>query len=262
MRGVLGACLSALVGAVAAVSWSADAAVPGSCTNRSNYHAGGYTAATTAVFGSRARIEFNNPDLCEADATSHSASVVWSMITAGSATSSSPSADGWAQAGYGQFGSQSGFGTSGFHVFSQYTLKCKSTLTCGSGSSVKTEFGGTVTVSHFYENYVRASDGRIHMGVDGTQLDVTNYNPSGDWAPEYEGQFAGEVLHPQSDIAGTSSDVTTLDYLQKYSSSGSIAFFQVVHPAPVPYTRFHRSVTDASVGGQRLDIWTSPLGSF
>lgn len=183
------------------------------------------------------------------------------MVTASSASTSNPAADGWAQTGYGQFGSAAPFPKSGFHVFSQYTKKCKNTLSC-TGSPVTTWMGGTVTVSHFYENYVRSSDGRINMAIDGTVVATTNYNPSGDWSPNYAGQFAGEVIHPQSDVPGTSSDVTTFDYLQKYASNGSIAFFQSINPAPVPYSRFNRSVSNSSVGGKKLNAWTSPLNSF
>lgn len=154
-----------------------------------------------------------------------------------------------------------GFSASGFHVFTQYTLKCKNTGTCP-GSVVRTKFGGTVTVTHYYENYVRASDGRIHMGVDGTQLDATNYNPAGDWDSDYAGQFAGEVIHPQSDVPGTSSDVTTFDHIQKYSAGGAINFFANIDVVTSSYSRHRRAETSPSSGGEGLSVWTSPVSSF
>lgn len=255
--------VAAMAGALGAVSvGSAEAAVPGGCTSRGNYHAGATSAYNSSVYGARARIEYNNPDLCGSDTNGGSASVVWSMVTAHSATyPSNSSRNGWAQSGYGQFAQAPGFSASGFHVFTQYTLKCKNTGTCP-GSVVRTKFGGTVTVTHYYENYVRASDGRIHMGVDGTQLDATNYNPAGDWDSDYAGQFAGEVIHPQSDVPGTSSDVTTFDHIQKYSPGGAINFFANIDVVTSSYSRHRRAETSPSSGGEGLSVWTSPVSSF
>lgn len=250
------ACLMAVA---ATVSLAPPATAAYACSTRSNYLAGATSAFNSTVFGARARIEYNNPDLCGNDSTGPSFSVAWSMVTAGSATSSSPSRDGWAQAGFGQFGSGAGFGDSGLHVFSQYTLKCKNTGTCGSTNPYITTFGGTVSTTHYYENYVRASDGRIRMGVDGTVLDVTNYDPSGDWDPDYAGQFAGETGHAASDVPGTSSDPTSFDYVQKYNSNGSISFFSNISRVTSTAARHKSAEFSPGSGGQGLNIWTSPL---
>jgi len=108
--------VAAMAGALGAVSvGSAEAAVPGGCTSRGNYHAGATSAYNSSVYGARARIEYNNPDLCGSDTNGGSASVVWSMVTAHSATyPSNSSRNGWAQSGYGQFAQAQGSRQAGF----------------------------------------------------------------------------------------------------------------------------------------------------
>lgn len=264
-----GAIAGLLLGAAGAAlpMSSSQAAIAGSCVEADpSYISGAASESKASVFGTRAWIEYENPDLCQDDTTSPSLSVAWSMVTAISAhyPASVIDAHGWAQTGYGQFGSRATIRglVSGVHVFSQYTYKCKSYLSC-TGERVSTEFGGGVSVSHRYEDYQR-SDGKLVMSIDGTTLDTSNYDPFGDWDREWAGQVAGETFHKQSDIPGTSSDPVNMWGIQKYAANGSTSYYASLTAAEQPgsINRYHNTVNSPASGGQGLAIYTSPLNGY
>jgi len=241
---------------------TAYAAVPGTCNLSGNYLATANSGYSTNIRGARARIEYNNPDLCGDDSTGEGVSVAWSMVSARSDSDlNNTNKQGWAQTGYGQFAANSGFEPSGLHVFAQYKIECKSTGTC-TGDTVNTQIGGGIPSPGTYANELRSSDDRIHMSVNGTDLLVTDYDPTGSWDEGWRGQFAGEVLDPKSNVPGTDTDRTTFDYLYYLHPSGSLNFFGSITALTPNYSRHHVRVYNAGVGGKGVDVWTSPLNSF
>lgn len=225
------------------------------CGNGGAGFAGAQSASNTSVYGARARIEYNNPDLCGSDADGSGGSSAWAMVT--DIDWKSASRYGYAQAGYFQNGAASGY-RPGIFVFAQWTRKCRSAGSCGTGAQFTTEYFGSVSTTHTYAAYQVASTGRIRMTVDGALIGETNYNVSGDWDPRWEGQFYGEAHDLGSDVPGTAADKTQLDYLQKYNSDGTISFFQYVTGRTTSGTRYHRDVYDSPVGGQGVYVWTDP----
>ncbi|MCW2747522.1 MAG: hypothetical protein JWP10_664 [Nocardioidaceae bacterium] len=246
---------------VAFVGFGGTAQAAQTCGAASSSFTGGYSAFSSAIFGTRSRIEYNNPDLCGSDADGPGISVVWSMVTAPS--DSSPTNNdrvGWAQTGYGQFGGASAY-TTGIWNFAQWTRKCKNVGTCGSDLEdiVHTVYLDHPSGAQMYANVLRASDDFIHMYVDGVELTKTTYNPAGDWDAAWQGQFFAETHEKSSDVVGTSTDVTSMDYLQKYDSAGGVAFFSTINGSTTSGTRYHRSAYSPTVGGNGLKIWTDPL---
>lgn len=125
-RGMRLAAISAAL-LVGLISPAKAAVVPCSGTTKSRFD-GSATSYQVSIFGARSNISTNQPSICGPS----SVSVIWSMVAAASATQSNSS--GWAQAGYGQFGSSAGFAQSGYLVFAQYTKWCNNTTgACASG---------------------------------------------------------------------------------------------------------------------------------
>lgn len=116
-------------------------------------HFSGYTTPpATNIRGSRADIEYMNPDLCGSDSDGQRDSLAWAMIQADSATyPNNLDAGGWAQAGYGQFAYKArstDASNIGIATFTQWTRKCKATLSCGSDSTVVTVYDRTNPGGH------------------------------------------------------------------------------------------------------------------
>lgn len=97
------------------------------------------------------------------------------------------------------------------------------------------------------------------MTVDSVAITETNYDPSGDWSPSWQGEFYGEAHDRGSDIPGTTGDQTTIDLIQKYDAGGNINFFETINGKTTSGTRYHRDVYDSSLGGNGVKVWTDPL---
>jgi hypothetical protein len=183
-------------------------AAAATCYDPGNWQVGYTTAADERNRGARARIQFENPDLCGSDTDGPSASVAWSMVTA-PATHASGSM--WAQAGYGQFA----FNGRDIATFTQYTKKCKASASC-TGSPVETRFD---TVNPHDPMTYRAfvdSDGHIRMEAGGSgAYDTTTYDPSGDWESQWRLQYFGETLHRPTDVVGLPNDRTLFDEIKR-----------------------------------------------
>jgi len=180
------------------------------------------------------------------------------MITA--APVDSAGSDGWAQTGYIQAGAAApAMPGSGIHYVSQFTRKCKLHGTCGSASPYTTVFVGTPSGSQLYAAYLRASDDLIHMTVGSTQIDQLNYDVTGDWVSAWRAEYGAETYHHADDVPGTAADVTSFDYLQRYTSSGTLEFISSLSDTAIPVSRYHRKNTSPSVGGLGFNVWTDPL---
>lgn len=245
-----------------ALSLNAPASAAGACPVYPppvNFHTGGQSAFNSGIFGVSARIETNQPDLCGADASSSGSSGPWAMVAARSKTyPTSDLALGYAQAGYQQTGSASGFyGMTGIYTFSQYTKKCSSTLSCGTTANFVTKFSAAPSGPTVY-SAIQFSDGLVHMHAGDRHIDQTGYSPTGVWQPAWQGQFYGETTETESDQVGTASDPTTFDQIKKYSSSGSGSNFVSI-PADTDYPSNYHSQSSATVAaGVVLNIWTAP----
>lgn len=81
-----------------------------SCDTVPGFYFDGVTLpAITGIYGISARIEANDPGLCEVDVSGHGNSSVWTMLLAESIAQPTNDAwDGWAQSGYIQVGSGTG----------------------------------------------------------------------------------------------------------------------------------------------------------
>lgn len=231
--------------------------------SESNYLIGYTTPKNVNIFGSRADIEFANPNLCSSDTNGGSSSVAWVMVQAHSATyPSNTAADGYAQVGYGQFAQSAADGNAiGIATFSQWTKKCLATLSC-TGSKIVTHYMRTnpPSGSQTYRVYRNGSDGLIKMyaGASGV-ADVANYDPTGDWEPEWQATFSGETLDESTDMVGVASDHVKFDGLQRYNGGGwtNLTSFTPVNAGP---GRYHKTIINGSdSAGHYFGIWTDPL---
>lgn len=258
----------AAVAAVAATSLGALATAPAAeaagstCPivgTQTNYGVLGAYATTTA--GARARIEYNNPDLCGSDSTGSGLSTAWTMVTASTAVAGG--SQGWAQSGYLQLGSgASSDGSSGIHYFYQYTKACKLRGNCAAGDAgVSTKlFGTPQSGTSFYSDFLRISDHRIHMYAAGVDLGIVGYDTDGDWDHAWSAQNGVETLNREDDVPGVASDVTSFDYLQRYLGNESISFLSNTTTAQPPgSSRYKLANTSPAGGGVGFNAWTDPL---
>lgn len=224
----------------------------GSCGNIQRNAAGAQSNTfQTSVFGVRASIERKEPDLCGSSGGSPSDSSAWAMLIPRTPN------DQYAQSGYARVGADQPGQTQGMHVFAQYSKACFPS--CGGSSPVVNAYGpdpsGGAT---FYATYLRSADDRIHMYAGGTSLLEVNRDVSGEWSTDWAGQFAGEAAHTPSDIPGTVNDQVRFNYIQKYDQNGNLSFIQELDSFST-LGRYHRDVSNASVGGKNLNVWTNPL---
>lgn len=243
--------LTAAVAGTGAVHPNSAGAAGSTCGTKSNYLDGYGTTYQTSIYGVRADIERNDPALCSPSGGSPSLSAAWAMVTPNQAYH-------WAQTGYIKVGTVSPDfpNHTGFHTFAQYTQQCQPNC---SGSGVTTAFGDDPGGTATYAAYLRSSDDRIHMTVDGTTLLTMNYDVTGEWVNDWAGQFAAETYHVQSDVPGTSSDRTRFNYIQRYESNGDINFIQNLYLFSGIPTRYKYDEFAASVGGRGIDLWTDRL---
>jgi hypothetical protein len=184
-----------------------------------NYLESGTFSANVQYRGVYAQIETKNPELCDPETTTRSASAAWVMVTSRYAPDQEK--DGWAQVGYIQTGSGGCYDTGGcgdakIRFFSQYTLRCKSTLAgCGGGFRTKTVFGNVAAAESMNNYAVRPGSGPywLYMMANGVVLDTIDttqgnengYNPfqQGQWpTTSWVPQWAVETRHPQTDTPG------------------------------------------------------------
>jgi len=142
----------------------------------------------------------------------------------------------------------------------QYTKQCKLKGMCGTGANATTIFVGTPSSAVNYDNYLRASDDRIHMVANGTNLLTMNYDATGVWSTSWRAEYGEESYHYQDDVPGTASSKTRFNYLEKYNSSGGLSFFSKLTAAAPRTARYHLgALADANVGGLKFNAWTDPL---
>lgn len=251
--------LTVIAATLLATSSSASAA--GACPRYSfdGYRTGGQSAFNSGIFGVSARIETNQPNLCGDDDASNGSSGPWAMVAARSKTDPSNfRALGYAQAGYQQTGSASGFyGMTGIYTFSQYTKKCKATLSCGTSADYITDFWTAPSGPTVY-SAIQFEDGYIHMHADNHHIDQTGYSPTGVWESAWQGQFYGETTETASDQVGTAADPTSFDLMKKYDADGDSSFFVSVPPDTAYPSHYHSRSTAPASGGVGLKIWTQP----
>jgi hypothetical protein len=222
---------------------------------------GKYSATSTSVYGTRARIEYRNPDLCGSDTDGAGVSGVWQAVTADSVPSGDGYARNYAQVGYIQLGGAAPGTTSGIHIFSQWTRKCFAHRTCGANPTTNdlaaTQYWPAPTGTHIYAEYLRASDDRIHLYAHGDQIDVMGFDVTGDWSTAWRSEYFGETHHDADDLPGTSTAKTAFDYIQYYNSSGALNFWGSLNNgnSGVP-ARYQREAYSPSVGGLGMRLWT------
>lgn len=234
------------------------------CDFQATYLLGRHGVASTATYGARARIEYNNPDLCGSDATGPGFSSAWSMITADSVDPTNYGQRNYAQAGYVQIGGAYPGAPAGIFTFAQYTRKCYAHGNCAGDQDDFNTFGQSVwraapTGTAMYAVTLRSSDDRIHLYSGNTELLEVGYDVTDDWVAAWEPQFFGETKHSADDMPGTTADVTSFDYLQRYLADGSVAFLSNPLNSSVPHVRYHRQNTNPGVGGTGFNLWTDPL---
>jgi hypothetical protein len=217
-----------------------------------HYFTGEQTSYQSAIFGARANFGVSQPGLCGQT----SASSLWAMTSAASAIHGG--AFGWAQAGYGQFGSQSGL-PSGYRVFSQYTRWCTK-LSCATTPVLYpvTKVGGQPPATGSPKaSAFEKTDHNIHMYYNGTQLDLTDtFNVDSDWQSAWDAEFLAETFHEGTDVPGYSTDRVSVTNLEKAldTSSDWGSVFTVTSRDD-----FCRYKYDPSAGsGTDFDIWTYP----
>lgn len=240
-----------------AVSSPASAEGPCGTTLASRFD-GMNSQRLTSTYGARARIEYRNPTLCTGAGSG--VTTAWSMVTSYSATQGS-GLDywGWAQSGWGKWGSA--WAISGSHNFAQWTRQCKSAGTaCGTDGPAKTVITGTPAQQGFYSVYRQASNGLITMVANGETLATMGYDTQGVWQPAWQTQYQGETKNAGDNMPGNSTDKAAFDYLQQYNSSGSLNFFTdaQLNAPQSDLAKYKYGQFSPSVGGVGLRVWTDP----
>lgn len=229
---------------VAAPPASATGACP---TRQLESQDGAYQDFSTAVFGARANIQFYDPLLCTSTMSfSNSFSTAWAMVS-----SASPNNE-WAQMGYMNAGPLSQFSL-GVHYVSQWT-------DLNDANPPHTKVTGTPgTTSHRYQAYQSPSDGLLHMYIDSTSYDTSNYNPSGHWDPHWAAEYAGETGDFGSNVPGVGGNHVRFDGLAWYDSTGAQHYVTGLTGAVILGPRYYQAIGPYSqANGMYLDIWTSP----
>lgn len=228
----------------------ADAAIT-PCGNPGEYVAGGASSFQTSIFGAKADITFIQPSICG----DHGSSVAWSMVTAHSSLQSGT--DGWAQAGYGDFGSALGLSQSGQQEFSQQTLWCPATGPCASGYPV-TKFHAIPSNPGPFDarNDYFSGCACVHMAYEGNVIDTTNFNPVSAWDAAWSAQFFGETHHLESDVPGFKTNHVHFTNLMKDTGGQSWANVNNLPNFGVTNSvcRYHAVMQS----GTDFDIWTYP----
>lgn len=240
-------------------------ATPLACPNNigNSILTGAFTDASNQIFGSRANIEYNNPQICTGN-PSNGISVVWAMVTAASDTyPANPNDDMWAQTGYGRFGGDSGFDTDpGVFVFTQTTKACKADDSCSGLDATTYFFYYSLDTSDpwYYGNRYNNSTGRMDLYADGDYLTQTAYDPIGVWDSAWEGQFFGETKQWASDLPGYASDPTGITAVTVQDSNGDLNPVSALHGVtptddPDGTLPYHRQLYTLG-GNPAVRIWT------
>lgn len=229
-----------------------------------SYFAGATSGEDQKIYGSRARIDFKDPDLCDNNyAESNGVSAAWTMVAADSRVTSDQRRAQYAQVGYYDAGSLSGY-ASGKRLFTQYTTTCSSTVNgcTASQDPFTTAVHGTPSGTHTYvtlhNNVVGAP---ITMYYDGDPLASTDYTPTATWAPAWDAQFLGETQDRGDDVPGTSGNRTRFEDLVYYNSSGTQVYLQPgdVGEYDTTGTRYDSRLYDPiGVGARAVEIWSCP----
>ena len=248
-------------------AWSVVAAAPAQAAlacpnpNPSNITlVGAQSGFSLSYWGARAYIDYRDPDLCGTDSTSSGVSVVWSMIT--------ENGNSFAQAGYGQFGPASYYGTTyrinGIYAFDEWTYACYETNSCGAGSPLFSFSAFPMTFSssspYAYTAKYVTDDDRIHMYANGTYLDETSYDPTTIWQGSWQGEFFGETHDTASDIVGTATTKTNLGQIGWSNEAGTFSPFASLSGtiAGAGSPRYHTDKYTDGSGNPADLIWTDP----
>lgn len=248
-------CVMTLLSAPAAVddpialaSTSALTAVEPCQGALANNYAGAYTPYDLLIFGARARIEVRSPALC---GTYARFSIAWSLVTADNPTQSG--GFGYAQVGYGNFAKAHYPVHDGYWEFAQYVKLC------GAPCPFTTKWGRRLAYQDALDTTARYNDGKIHMTIDDRTIAVTPWSPDGVWNPEWQAEYEGETLKPQSDIPGTNVDPATFLNSATKDGSGvwhirSSRYLSLLSTEP----RYNRAFSNPTQNGN-FRIWTYPL---
>lgn len=201
------------------VGSSANAAISpcGPVVNDGSMLMPGGTPWSSAIFGFRSYIQYSEPQLCGGD-TGPSLSSAWVMVQPQSWATQPGVAHMLAQAGYIKIGRGEGISPAGVHFFSEWNQM--------NGQAVLTLYGTLNSGNHKYQVFRGASDHVIHMNVDSTQINQTNYSPdSPNWSPNWAGTVAGETIHLETDIPGTASAPVTFTGIAQYDVNQNQTFY-------------------------------------
>lgn len=249
-----------ITGFVASNAPRADAALS-FCTSIGNYYGGTYSTTQTFIRGARATIGPDNPDLCAGGTGSPSDSSAWAMVTGLRQGSSSFLM--YAQTGYAKVGSRSFEAEyvpgGGLRKFAQFSKACAPG--CGSPGDPQTDYvtwysGSAPTTALTYVAKLEG-DGKIHMYSNGVDVLQTGYNVMDHWGSGWQVQYAGEALHPQSDIPGTSANKVSMWNLDYWKYGGP--YNSVTTLTDVQSGRFYVEQFAPATGGLGIKIWTYPI---
>ena len=227
MRRMFSGALAVIVGFLGMTLSFAESAHASCDPAPNNYFDGANSAFQSAIFGGRARIEYNKVSpLCKPPPASLGRSSVWTMVTAHSATAGGY--DGYAQVGYTHEGIDSP-GEPGYHVFAQWTRQCLAAGRCSiydGDKALKTRFDPAPTGAMLYSVYRKASRNRIIMYAGENRVATMGYDTQGIWQSNWAVGYYGETKNRDDDMPGTTADPTDFTSLQKYDSTGQLVLFR------------------------------------
>ncbi len=217
------------------------------------------SSSTSGVVGSRAKLEYANPDLCGNDTTDSGISAAWLMYQG-------TGLNQFAQVGYGQWGDASSYypDQPGLTYFAQYGAACAVHGTCTSADDpfpTWFSFTNPIAGTQIYTVDTDASNSNhVRMAIDGTTYFSTGYDPAGDWSTGRRTSYGGETQQLESDVPGTAAQKVSVYFLQRRVASGwgyyptAVALYQ----ADVNSNRYH-AIPFTPADGAGFKIYTDPL---
>lgn len=203
------------------------------------------------VYGVEANIQREPVALCSATGGSPDFVSTWTMLIPRLPN------DQYAQAGWIKIGDDAPYSISGYHVFSEFSKACYPSC---AGDDVVFNYGPDPGGTKNYQVYLRASDDRIVMRADATTLDVFGRDVTGEWSPDWSGQWAAEPHYYGSDVPGVAGDNLRIYGIRKFDSAGNASYIlNFSDPYTIDTVRHHIAIDNIAPAGRRIRIWTDPV---
>ncbi|HET7174355.1 MAG TPA: hypothetical protein VFI30_08830 [Nocardioidaceae bacterium] len=243
--------LSSLASALATASPPLATASPSRSCNLINYepyYDGGQTVFTTVVFGTESYISSQEASLCGAEGLS----LAWPMVVGNS--SDYPGHVGWAQVGYGHFGS--GTTNPPFYGYGGFWLWDEWVQAYGKTRLHTIVYGNSVPQNALYSVVWSSNCDCLQLRVGSLgELDYTSFDPGSKWNAAWQGQWYGETNYPSDDVPGTQDDPANFTGVNIETWDGSWASPQSFRLESPDLSQYKQALL---ANPPNFKIWTYP----